>query len=157
MAVGGRAAAVAGLLLIAGVGVVAPQVPAAGNDQVPRPAPAEAVPAETVPVLGDFDGDGRGDLLWYGPGAADDHLWLGRPSRNFVGVPVTVRGHYLPLGGDFDGDGRADVLWYGPGGAPDVLWLGRPGGRFTARKLTVRGDYQPLAGDFDGDRRGDVL
>jgi glycerophosphoryl diester phosphodiesterase len=162
MAVGGRAAAVAGLLLIASIaeiGVVAPRAPAAGDDQVARPAsaPAEAVPAETVPVLGDFDGDGRGDLLWYGPGAADDHLWLGRPSRNFVGVPVTVRGHYLPLGGDFDGDSRADVLWYGPGGAPDVLWLGRPGGRFAARKLTVRGDYRPLVGDFDGDRRGDVL
>jgi glycerophosphoryl diester phosphodiesterase len=154
MAVGGRAAAVAGLLLIAGVGVVAPEAPAAGDDQVARPA---SVPAETVPVLGDFDGDGRGDLLWYGPGAADDHLWLGRPSRNFAGVPVTVRGHYLPLGGDFDGDGRADVLWYGPGGAPDVLWLGRPDGHFAARKLTVRGDYRPLVGDFDGDRRGDVL
>jgi glycerophosphoryl diester phosphodiesterase len=162
MAVGGRAAAVAGLLLIASIaeiGVVAPRAPAAGDDQVARPAsaPAETVPAETVPVLGDFDGDGRGDLLWYGPGAADDHLWLGRPSRNFVGVPVTVRGHYLPLGGDFDGDSRADVLWYGPGGAPDVLWRGRPGGRFAARKLTVRGDYRPLVGDFDGDRRGDVL
>ena len=89
MAVGGRAAAVAGLLLIAGVGVVAPEAPAATDDQVARPA---SVPAETVPVLGDFDGDGRRDLLWYGPGAADDHLWLGRPSRNFAGVPVTVRG-----------------------------------------------------------------
>jgi glycerophosphoryl diester phosphodiesterase len=162
MAVGGRAAAVAGLLLIASIaeiGVVAPRAPAAGDDQVARPAsaPAETVPAETVPVLGDFDGDGRRDLLWYGPGAADDHLWLGRPSRNFVGVPVTVRGHYLPLGGDFDGDSRADVLWYGPGGAPDVLWLGRPGGRFAARKLTVRGDYRPLAGDFNGDGARDVV
>jgi glycerophosphoryl diester phosphodiesterase len=162
MAVGGRAAAVAGLLLIASIaeiGVVAPRAPAAGDDQVARPAsvPAETVPAETVPVLGDFDGDGRGDLLWYGPGAADDHLWLGRPSRNFVGVPVTVRGHYLPLGGDFDGDSRADVLWYGPGGAPDVLWLGRRGGRFAARTLAVRGDYRPLAGDFNGDGARDVV
>ena len=34
MAVGGRAAAVAGLLLIAGVGVVAPEAPAAADDQV---------------------------------------------------------------------------------------------------------------------------
>ena len=162
MPVAGRFAAVAGLLLIASIaeiGVVAPEAPAAGHDQVARPAPmpAETVPTGTVPVLGDFDGDGRGDLLWYGPGAADDHLWLGRPSRNFVGVPVTVRGHYLPLGGDFDGDGHGDVLWYGPGGAPDILWLGRAGGLFAARKLTVRGDYRPLAGDFDGDRRGDVL
>ena len=115
------------------------------------------MPTGTVPVLGDFDGDGRGDLLWYGPGSQDDHLWLGRASRNFAGGPVTVRGHYLPLGGDFDGDGRADVLWYGPGAQPDVLWLGRPGGRFAARTLTVAGDYGPLAGDFNGDGPRDVI
>ena len=120
MAVGGRAVVVAGLLL-AGLTAEAGVVPAGGQAAAREPV----VPA--APVLGDFDGDGRGDLLWYGPGSQDDHLWLGRASRNFAGVPVTVRGHYLPLGGDFDGDGRADVLWYGPGGQPDVLWRGRPG------------------------------
>jgi glycerophosphoryl diester phosphodiesterase len=157
MAAGGRAVVVAGVLLAtltAGTGVAPPGSLAAAGEQVAGPA---SVPTATVPLLGDFDGDGRGDLLWYGPGSADDHLWLGRPSRNFAGVPVTVRGHYAPLTGDFDGDGRADVLWYGPGGTPDLLWLGRAQGRFAARKLVVGGDYRPLVGDFDGDRRADVL
>ena len=31
------------------------------------------------PVLGDFDGDGRRDVLWYGPGTGPDVLWRGRP------------------------------------------------------------------------------
>lgn len=89
----------------------------------PRPTGGASVtadvqesPTDTVPLVADFDGDGRDDLLWYGPGAKDDHLWRGRPSRAFVGSPVTVHGSYLPLVGDFDGDRRGDVLWYGPGG-----------------------------------------
>ena len=167
MVVGGRAVAVAGLLLAAATVVagVAPGPPARAQARAQarvaaREDPAAgpgSVPTGTEPLLGDFDGDGRHDLLWYGPGAADDHLWLGRPSRNFVGVPLTVRRSYQPLVGDFDGDRRADVLWYGPGAAPDVLWRGGPGGRFAARTITVRGNYQPLVGDFDGDRRADVL
>ena len=82
MAVGGRAAAVAGLLLIAGVGVVAPEAPAATDDQVARPA---SVPAATGPVLGDFDGAGRGDLLWYGPGPPTTISGWGGPAGTSPG------------------------------------------------------------------------
>jgi glycerophosphoryl diester phosphodiesterase len=115
------------------------------------------VPSDTTALLADFDGDHRTDLLWYGPGAKDDHLWLGRPDRNFVGVPITVRRSYLPLVGDFNGNGRADVLWYGPGSDPDILWFGRSGGGFSGRSVTVNGTYQPFTGDFDGDGRRDVV
>jgi hypothetical protein len=146
MAVAGRAAAVAGLLLIAGVGVVAPQAPAAGNDQVPRPAPtAETVPAETVPVLGDVNGDGRRDVFWYGPGAAADRLWYGGAGGRFTTAPATVHGSYRPLVADFGGDGPDDVLWWAPGAAGDVLWFGRGSRRFTSRWTTVDLDYQRAA------------
>jgi hypothetical protein len=85
MAVGGRAVVVAGLLL-AGLTAEAGVVPAGGRAAAREPIErAASVPTGTVPVLGDFDGDGRGDLLWYGPGSQDDHLWLGRASRNFAG------------------------------------------------------------------------
>jgi glycerophosphoryl diester phosphodiesterase len=118
------------------------------------PAPSTA----TTALLADFDGDHRTDLFWYGPGAKDDHLWLGRPDRNFGGVPATVRGTYLPLVGDFNGNGRADILWYGPGAARDRLWYGRGGGGFTrGNRITVRGNYKPLLGDFNGDGRRDVF
>ena len=112
MAVGGRAAAVAGLLLIAGVGVVAPEAPAATDVQMAR---AASVPAETVPVLGDFDGDGRRDVLWYGPGAAADRLWYGGAGGRFTTAPAAVHGSYRPLVADFGGDGPDDVLWWRPG------------------------------------------
>jgi hypothetical protein len=157
MVVGGRAAAVAGLLLvavIAGAGVVPPGTPTAAAGQA---VPAAPVPTTTVPVLGDFDGDGSADLLWYGPGSLDDHLWLGRASRNFAGVPLTVRGHYLPLAGDFDGGERADILWYGPGSGDDVVWFGHGDGRFSARQVTAPDGAEPFTGDFDGNGRHDVF
>jgi glycerophosphoryl diester phosphodiesterase len=120
-------------------------------------ASPSAVATGLTALVADFDGDHRSDLFWYGPGRRPDHLWLGRPDRAFVGVPVTVRGHYQPLVGDFDGDHRADLLWYGPGTARDVLWLGRAGGHFAARALTVAGSFEPFVADFDGDHRADVF
>ncbi len=115
-----------------------------------------AVAGTYTPLSGDFNGDAYGDVLWYGPAAAADRLWLGGPD-GFVGRSVTVNGTYRPAVGDFNGDGRSDVLWYGPGAAPDSAWFGRTDGGFTAKAFTIGSDYQPVAGDFNGDGRSDVL
>jgi len=118
------------------------------------PPEAGAIP---TPLIGDFDGDGRADQLWYGPGSGPDHAWYGQGARSFSGRAVTVSGNYTPLVGDFNGDGRDDVLWYGPGSAADFLWQGTSGRGFVGRSLSIGGSYQPFVGDFDGDRRSDVF
>jgi hypothetical protein len=69
------------------------------------------------PLLGDFNGDGRGDIFWYGPGSAPDVFWYGHADGGFAGRAVTVNGTYQPLPGDFNGDRSRDILWYG--------WRGR--------------------------------
>jgi hypothetical protein len=111
-----------------------------------------------TPLAGDFDGNGRSDIFWYGPGGAADGLWL---TRRDGGPPVkrslTVSGTYVPLVGDFDGNGRSDIFWYGPGGGADGLWLAAGGGSFSASGQTVGGDYEPLIGDFDGNGRSDIF
>ena len=119
---------------------------------------AEAVVAtETTALVGDFNGDKRKDLFWYGPGGRPDHLWLGRSDRNFTGVPMFVTRSYQPLVSDFNGDGRSDIFWYGPGAAVDRLWLGQPHGKFISRAVSVTRTYQPLIGDFNGDGRSDIF
>ncbi|MBL8777997.1 MAG: VCBS repeat-containing protein [Acidimicrobiales bacterium] len=115
-----------------------------------------AVNGTFVPLAGDFNGDAYDDVLWYGPGAAPDRLWLGT-ANGFVNRTVGVGGTYRPAVGDFNGDGRSDVFWYGPGAGADSVWYGRTDGTFLSKAFTVGADYQPLAGDFDGDGESDVL
>jgi hypothetical protein len=111
-----------------------------------------------TPLVGDFDGNGRDDIFWYGPGAAADGLWLTRRDGAApVKLALRVTGTYRPLVGDFDGNGRDDIFWYGSGSAPDGLWLGAVRGAFQASTQAVGGRYAPLVGDFDGNRRSDIL
>jgi glycerophosphoryl diester phosphodiesterase len=104
-----------------------------------------AAPDGAEPFAGDFDGDGRRDVLWYGDGSAGDRVWYGGPSGRFAGAAATVRGSYRPLVADFGGDGPDDVLWWAPGTAQDVLWFGRATRRFTSRWTTLDLDYQRAA------------
>jgi hypothetical protein len=113
-------------------------------------------PGVATALHGDFNGDGRGDLLTYGPGSATDELWFGNTNRTMTKRSVAVAGHYRPVAGDFDGNGTTDVLWYAPGDTTDILWTWNGTG-WSPRSVTVNGTYAPLTGDFDGDGRDDIL
>lgn len=145
------------VVLVAGVAAASGgAVPLARAQQAPPSVEAVASTPPT-PLVGDFDGDGRSDQLWYGPGQAPDHTWYGRSDRGFSGRATAVSGDYTPLVGDFNGDRRDDVVWYAPGAGDDYLWLASSGRRFVGRSLTIDGTFEPFVGDFDGDRRSDVF
>jgi FG-GAP-like repeat len=116
-----------------------------------------AVRLSYLPLVGDFNGNGRSDVLWYGPGAAPDVFWSGQAGGRFAGKAVTVGGDYQPFTGDFNGDGRRDIFWYGPDAAPDALWYGRADGTFAGMSRTVTRTYTPRVGDFGGDGRSDIF
>lgn len=111
--------------------------------------------------VGDFNGNGKDDILWYGPGSRPDAIWYGSGNRNLKfnkSFGVTVGGKYTPIKGDFNGDHYGDVLWYGPGNAPDAIWQGtNTKGKFTAAAVSVQGTYTPVSGDFNGDGKDDIL
>ncbi|CAN5893420.1 hypothetical protein BH23ACT2_BH23ACT2_03060 [soil metagenome] len=107
------------------------------------------------PIVGDFTGDGRDNVLWYGAGMPGSY-W-GWANGAVTITPRTVNGLYIPLVGDFDGNGVDDIFWYGPGSAPDSLWLHQRGGGFRVVKRPVSGDYRPFVGDFDGNGRDDIV
>src|SRR5215217_4550966 len=104
---------------------------------------AQVTPDQPVPLTGDFDADGRDDVLWYGAGAEADHLWYGGSQRAFTGHSVTIGGAYWPLVGDFDGSGTSDVLCYAPGAASDYLWLGSSARTFVGRSVTFGDTSSP--------------
>lgn len=101
------------------------------------------------PVVGDFDGNGIDDILWYASGAGAEHLWLFAGDSSHTEIPVAnVDGSYRPTALDANGDTRDDILWYGPSG-PDALWLFGPGGASKTSKAIAAGSgYQVVAGHF---------
>ena len=103
-------------------------------------------------VVGQFAGDGATDILFYGPGAAGDSLWIGNAgvrgssvSGGFTKVTMSIGGDFIPVVGDFGGDDFDDILFYGLGSAADSLWISvdTPARFDKTRKVSVGGAYQP--------------
>ncbi len=118
-----------------------------------------------LPLLGDFNGDNRGDIFWYGPGESlHDELWLlpGKLwdlSQTYVAtqIPETVVGLYKPLVGDFNGDFRSDIFWYRSGPDVDPIWLFNADGSHQSLSAQVMGDFTPIVGRFNEDNCDDIL
>lgn len=112
--------------------------------------------APGLALVGDFDGNGFDDVLWYAPGTATDAVWYSRGDGTFFPKVVSpVNSSYRPLVGDFDGDD--DVFWYAPGSGPEFHWWASGAQFRSVRTAPASGDYRTAVGDFDGDGDDDIL
>ncbi len=109
------------------------------------------------PIAGDFNGDGRADVLWYQAGPAIDRLWRGGTNGTFTATNISISGDYTPIPGDFNGDGKTDIFWYGPGTNSDAFWNGTNSGFANVTVAAVNGTYTPVVGDFNGDGVDDIF
>ena len=121
----------------------------AGNQGIAGPGSTYnvAAPARTV---GDFDGDGKGDLVSFNRASGQ---WSIRQSsggaRQFAFGDGTID---VPLTGDFDGDGRADFAVFRTTTAQWLILLS--GGGVSTPFFGAQGDI-PVPADYDGDGRTD--
>jgi hypothetical protein len=121
---------------------------------------------EQVGRVGDFDGDGVDEALWWDPRAQatvrwhPDRLWDadGRcaPSGWSVGEGAGDLLARVEVG-DFDGDGADDALWWTAG--PERAWLWRLVGPAIEHAPAPTPPAEAIAcvGDFDGDGCDDVV
>jgi hypothetical protein len=124
-----------------------------------------AVPDERWRMIrtGDFDGDGKADILWRRAGTGEIAVWLMDGVRLAASafLPAVPNPAWTVAGtGDFDGDGKIDLLWRNAATGDNVIW--RMNGLTLARAAFITpvadtGWTIAATGDFDGDGRADLL
>ena len=121
--------------------------------------------AGQVAGTGDFNGDGRSDILWRNTDGTLSN-WLGETDGGFtpnnaIAAAVVPTAWQVAGTGDFNGDGRDDILWRNEDGQLSN-WLGQPNGGFTANNANAASTVSTAwsvvgTGDFNGDGRDDIL
>ncbi len=126
-------------------------------------------------LLGDFNGDGRADILRWSVDYAQNILFLSNGDGSFTQVPAfNIKNTYLghdngtvgSLLGDFNGDGKTDILRWWDQYQNNVMYFSNGDGSFTQAsafnlansnlKLS-NGTVGSFVADFDGDGKTDVL
>ncbi|MGE5525102.1 MAG: FG-GAP-like repeat-containing protein [Rhodospirillaceae bacterium] len=113
----------------------------------------------TIVGNGDFNGDGRGDVLWqHDQGLIAIWNMNGASVGRSDAVAASPANATVAGTGDFDGDGRADILWRTPDGIVSTWQMNDHsivGGGAAGQMST---DWRVAGiGDFNGDHRADVL
>jgi len=113
--------------------------------------------------IGDFDGDGKADILWRSLWTGENYIYL------MNGVSIAGEGYLRTVAdlnwrvagvGDFNGDGRADILWRSSSSGETYIYL------MNGVSIVGEGYLRTVAdqswqvagvGDFNGDGRADIL
>jgi len=111
-----------------------------------------------VPVSGDWDGDGKGDLAVYREGASGGQSFFyyrpsSQPGVNFNTIALGMAGD-KPLVGDFDGDGKLDAAVFRASTATWIILRGSDGVT-TQTNFGLSTDI-PTPADFDGDGTANI-
>ena len=93
-----------------------------------------AVPSSWhIAGVGDFDGNGKSDILWQNDNGAVAIWDNGLPAGGHtVANPGAVpTGWHIAGVGDFDGNHKSDILWHNDNGAVAIWDNGQPAGGHT--------------------------
>jgi O-antigen ligase len=111
--------------------------------------------------VGDFNGDGRSDIMKYADGESGSRVLLSDGNKFvhagiWTGAGCGVDGWYV---GDFNGDGRSDIMRYLPNILANEVFLSTGTGFASSGNWLTSGNGSDgwTVGDFNGDGRSDLL
>lgn len=109
--------------------------------------------ANDLPMLMDYEGDGRANFAVFRSGTWYIAKPSGIPSQNFYALPFGINGDG-PVPADYDGDGRDDLAVFRPSSG---IWyvLRSSTSAVAATQFGSVADY-PVPGDYDGDGSDDI-
>jgi len=119
------------------------------------------IDAETLgPALaGDFDGNGRSDLIWRNETTGQTAIWLMNGTAFSAGATVMNNAAWRPvLLADFNGDRRTDIVWRNDTTGQSSVWLMNGTSLTSGATLVTDTAWRPThAGDFDGNGSADIV
>ena len=110
------------------------------------------------PGAGDYDGDGRDDILWRNGDTGENVVWPAANAWAAMGLRwVRDLDWDIAGAGDFNGDGRSDIFWRNGATGANALWLAADASSVQATAGVGNTNWKVHAvGDFDGDGSDDL-
>jgi hypothetical protein len=120
-----------------------------------------------IPLVGDFNGDGRADVATFTRGLTGDVYVALSNGSSFVGTGWKWHDTFsftdeIPAVGDFNGDGKDDIVTFTRGSTADVYVALSTGSSFSGSGWKWHDTFSyyneiPGVGDFNGDGRDDIV
>lgn len=113
------------------------------------------------PVIGDFAGDDRDDILWYAPGSGGDYLWTNKGDGTFTSAAKRIGGTYTMYRlYDYRAGFKDDLFLHAVNSqSPSYEWhfSDATTGAYTSLQMNAIGYKRPVVGDWNGDGIEDLF